>query len=302
MGEDIDSNDVEDASVQHDPYEHVYSNIPNSTHVLKTVADCSHCGAKKFQYESKGFCCRNGKIKLATPEPPPELRRLWSSADPDARHFRDNIRFFNGHFSFTTLGVSLDENYTNMRSGVYTFRAHGQIYHNVHSFGQSDSGPNHLELYFYDDDPNLNHRFRHSPNLDQAIMRSLVNILRGNPYSETFRSLGKVENLEEYRVSLNIDIRMDQRVYNRPITSEVAAVWVEGNELRREFDRSIILYGNNNEKYNIKPYYGCYDPLSYPLFFPRGELGWHPQIPKDGVPIEDIIREHGDDYGFEDPG
>ena len=25
---------------------------------------------------------------------------------------------------------------------------------------------------------------------------------------------------------------------------------------------------------------GCYDPLSYPLFFPKGELGWHPNLPK----------------------
>ena len=25
----------------------------------------------------------------------------------------------------------------------------------------------------------------------------------------------------------------------------------------------------------IRAYYGCYDPLSYPLFFPRGESGWN---------------------------
>ena len=25
----------------------------------------------------------------------------------------------------------------------------------------------------------------------------------------------------------------------------------------------------------IRAYYGCYDPLSYPLFFPRGETGWN---------------------------
>jgi hypothetical protein len=26
--------------------------------------------------------------------------------------------------------------------------------------------------------------------------------------------------------------------------------------------------------------------LSYPLFFPRGELGWHTDIPKENVPYE----------------
>uniref|UniRef100_A0A452ZER7 Uncharacterized protein n=1 Tax=Aegilops tauschii subsp. strangulata TaxID=200361 RepID=A0A452ZER7_AEGTS len=32
------------------------------------------------------------------------------------------------------------------------------------------------------------------------------------------------------------------------------------------------LYGDNNEKYSIHATDGCYDPLSYPLFFPRGSL------------------------------
>jgi hypothetical protein len=93
---------------------------------------------------------------------------------------------------------------------------------------------------------------------------------------------------------------MDQRTYNVPLSSEVAAVWVEGNDLIKKFDRSIVLYGNNNDKYGIKPYYGCYDPLSYPLFFPRGELGWHTQIPKNGVSLDEVLQSH--DNENEDPG
>jgi len=124
-------------SIDIDPFDYVYSNLPDSTHILKHAANCDHCKAKKFESETDGFCCRNGQIELKEPDPIPELMRLWSSTDADSRHFRENIRFFNGHFAFTTLGVSLDENYTNMKSGVYTFRAHGTIYHNVHSFGPS---------------------------------------------------------------------------------------------------------------------------------------------------------------------
>lgn len=258
VSEDVNFNEEVDDFVEGsnapDPYDIVYSNIPKNTHSLKPVASCKHCGAKRFQYESKGFCCRLGKIKLANVAPIPELMRLWSSEDSDARHFRESIRFFNGHFSFTTLGVSLDNNYTNMRSGVYTFRAHGQMYHNVHSFGPRDSGPDHLQLYFYDDDPTLQHRFRHSPSLDQEVITKLVNILRDNPYSQIFRSLGQTEDLAEYRISLNTDQRLDQRRYNVPLSSEVAAVWVEGNDLVRKFKRSVILYGNDNTKSGIQPY------------------------------------------------
>lgn len=142
-----------------DPFDFVYSNVPDRTHSLKQVDDCRHCKAKKFEYETDGFCCRGQKIELvnAVLDPDPELMRLWSSADADSRHFRNSIRFFNSHFSFTTLGVSLDNNYTNMSSGVYMFQAHGTMYHNVLSFGPG-SKPEHLQLYFYDDDPSLSHR------------------------------------------------------------------------------------------------------------------------------------------------
>jgi hypothetical protein len=125
------------------------------------------------------------------------------------------------------------------------------MYHNIRSFGTDGSNPKRLELYFYDDDPTLEHRYRHCrPDLyeqDQKVISTITNILRGNPYSEQFRSLGQAENLEDYRVILNLDQWLDQRTYNAPITSEVAAVWVEGNERRKTFDKSVILQGNNNE-------------------------------------------------------
>jgi len=49
-----------------DPYDHVYSNIPKSTHILKTEENCRFCGAKKFQYESIGLCCNKGNINWPT--------------------------------------------------------------------------------------------------------------------------------------------------------------------------------------------------------------------------------------------
>uniref|UniRef100_A0A453ET56 Uncharacterized protein n=1 Tax=Aegilops tauschii subsp. strangulata TaxID=200361 RepID=A0A453ET56_AEGTS len=72
------------------------------THTCKTEENCRFCNATKFKYESKGLCCKKGQIRLANPDTPPELMRLWTSNNSEARHFRNNIRFFNGHFSFTT--------------------------------------------------------------------------------------------------------------------------------------------------------------------------------------------------------
>jgi hypothetical protein len=66
-----------------------------------------------------------------------------------------------------------------------------------------------MELYFYDDDPNLEHRFRHSPNLDRDVIWRVVDILKDNLYSQTFRNLGGVDD-KEYRIELNTDMRLDQ--------------------------------------------------------------------------------------------
>ena len=95
---DTDEQDNSEPDVL-DPYDKVYANVPSELHMLPSVPNCEHCNAKKFEGEPPGFCCRGGKIHLSTHETPPELMRLWSSSDADARHFRANIRYFNGHFS-----------------------------------------------------------------------------------------------------------------------------------------------------------------------------------------------------------
>ena len=181
--DDIEIDEIQDSSNATpdvpDPYDKVYSNIPEETHSLNNIADCEHCTAKKFQYEPPGFCCRSGKIDLAPLDTPPQLRRLWECADADARHFRDNIRFFNRHFLFTSLYCCLDSMTTNMERGIYMFRAHGMMYHNVRSFGmEARAELKHLELYFYDDDPSLEHRYRRCRqdqlDKDKAVIKQLV--------------------------------------------------------------------------------------------------------------------------------
>ena len=170
-----------------DPYDIVYANVPSETHKLEAVENYEHCNAKKFEYETPVFCCRSGQIHLSTPDTPPELMRLWSASDDDARHFHSNIRFFNGHFSFTSLYCHLDHMTTDMRNGgVFTFRAHGQIYDNVRSFGKEEgTEPRHLELYFHDDDPSLELRYRRCREeclrKDKEVIDRLVAIMRGNP-------------------------------------------------------------------------------------------------------------------------
>ena len=267
--------------------EFIYRNLPTKHHVLKKVADCLHCGALRFPFEGPAFCCRKGKVGIFTPEVPEELRRLFTcQADEDAKYFREHIRYFNSHFSFTSLGVTLDRRVSNAAgTGVYTFRACGGLYHALDDLVPADNGPRHFQLYIYDTDENLVHRAKRSPDLKIDLIWKILRILEPNPYAQVFKSLGSVPNLDEYRISLNTDIKLDQQRYNAPTTSQVAAIWVEGSDPQNCFDRSVVVHGKKGERpLYIRAYYGCYDPLSYPLFFPRGEIGWNRWMPYVGPP------------------
>ncbi|AQK89036.1 hypothetical protein ZEAMMB73_Zm00001d039205 [Zea mays] len=182
---------------------------------------------------------------------------------------------------------------TNMNCGIYTFCAHGMMYHNVRSFGREAGAEHkHLELYFYDDDPSLEHRYRKCRqdqlDKDKAVIKQLVEILKGNPYSEHLRSMGHVDNIEDYHIALNLDQTLNQNLYNAPITSEVAAVWIKGSERRGQFSNSVMLHGKDRSSHGIRSYHACYDALSYPMFFPKGELGWHANIPKSSVSMDEV--------------
>jgi hypothetical protein len=83
------------------------------------------------------------------------------------------------------------------------------IYHNIRSFGREDGKePRHLELYFYDDDPSLEHRYRrcHEEQYqkDKEVIDRLVAIIRDNLYSQHLRNMGQAEQLEDYRLTLNL--------------------------------------------------------------------------------------------------
>jgi hypothetical protein len=102
--------------------------------------------------------------------------------------------------------------------------------------------------------------------------------------------LGNVANLDEYQIELNTNIGVDQRRYNAPTISQVAAIWEEGSDTAKQFERSIMVCGTSGEPQNIKAYHGCYDPLSYPLFSPRGEADWNKKIlyVDQGDPVEGL--------------
>uniref|UniRef100_A0A1S4BAU6 Helitron helicase-like domain-containing protein n=1 Tax=Nicotiana tabacum TaxID=4097 RepID=A0A1S4BAU6_TOBAC len=86
--------------------------------------------------------------------------------------------------------------------------------------------------------------------------------------------------IQYLQIRIAANATLDQRVYNKPSIDQIAAIWVDGNNPNVPFDREIIVHEHSGNKHRVKHYYGCYDPLQYPLLFPNGEVGWHQGIHK----------------------
>ncbi|KAF7151703.1 hypothetical protein RHSIM_Rhsim02G0156100 [Rhododendron simsii] len=198
-------------------------------HELQSMANCQFCRAKRFQNEPPTFCCHNGEVVLTSPSIPSYLRNLFTSQTVEALEFRQHIRAYNSIFGFTSFGVTLDKGLANSAGGVYTFRAQGQIYHELPSLIPSATSPCYFQLYFYDTDNELQNR-----RLDQS-------------------------SLDSYRIHIRTDVKVDQRVYNSPPADQVAAIWIEGNNATVSHEL-ILVYCDPSDVRKLWQDY--YEPMS----------------------------------------
>ncbi|GKB30667.1 ATP-dependent DNA helicase PIF1-like protein [Tanacetum coccineum] len=244
---------------QGDPYDFVYNGLPKEHSVLKEQPPCVLFGEKKIQYGFLTFCCMKGKTTLQPLDIPPELYNLFTSQCQLGKMFRKNIRAYNTKFSFASIGVTLDKRYNSARDS------------GVYTF--------HVQGGIY-------------LKIDQLVPRD------GEPrYLQLYFYDAKSES--DHRVELTTSVKDDQRVYNRLTTSEVASIWVEGNENITTYKRSIVMYVRSEYPMHIQPYFACHDPLSYLMFFPNDEAGWHKRIPREGVDIRELVDDDDND-GAED--
>lgn len=250
---------------------------------INSTTVCHYCDAKKFEFESPTFCCDNGKIRLANTVMPPELLTLFTDTNSrQAEDFRKRIRVYNSTFAFTSFGVKLDTNLASSRHGIYTFRALGQIFHTLPPLTPIECKPSHFQLYFWDSNNELTNRMRVFNNADvcEDTIKLLMDVMKKNPYVQLLHRINDFPCIEDVTLQICKNAEVDQRCYNNPTADQVAAIWIEGNIPNIPYDREILLHGTDGKQHRIKHYYGCYDPLQYPLLFPNGENGWHQNIPK----------------------
>lgn len=112
------------------------------------------------------------------------------------------------------------------------------------------------------------------------MIKALIVLFYHNPYSRFFCSLTEVADLQNCQIRLKANPKLQDPTVAAPVVSQVAAIWNENEEDDQLVEREIIVCNHDGHNHRIQYYYGCYDPLHYPLLFSQGELGWHQGIKK----------------------
>lgn len=171
--------------------------------------------------------------------------------------------------------------------GVYTFRVHGTIYHEISRSMQPPAGvqPGFSQFYIHDPELQIDQRRGVFDGLDPEILRSLQAMLdRENPYAAIYRTAGQrlAANPDERFSIVLRSCRDDSRghygQYLRPATAEIAAVVPRyDTEITAYRDAAVVSHGGGLIRINEQ--HPLYDPLHYVLMFPRGEQGWMAPLP-----------------------
>ncbi|KAL0423660.1 UNVERIFIED_CONTAM: hypothetical protein Sradi_0900800 [Sesamum radiatum] len=130
------------------------------------------------------------------------------------------------------MGVALDENLPAFNQGIYTFRAYGLIYHRIGTLlPPPGMRPRYLQMFIYDTDNELEHLLQESGGLDPKLIENIRHILDAhNPFVKIFRQLAQCADIHDCRLLIREKLGTHLE-YTLPISSQVAAILVGGEEL-----------------------------------------------------------------------
>ncbi|XP_073152409.1 uncharacterized protein [Henckelia pumila] len=174
------------------------------------------------------------------------------------------------------MGVNIDHNLATGANGIYTFHAHGSIYHSIGSLLPNENcRPRYMQMWIIDTEHEIENRIQENNELRRDLLTKLQNILdRHNPFVSVFRQIGRRQDIPTCRLIIKQQ-KPNEHQYSLPTVSQVAAVIVDNEVMINLSGRDIVVQGINGDLINIQDIVGYYDPLQYPLFLPHGTYGWN---------------------------
>jgi hypothetical protein len=234
------------------------------------------------------------------PEVPAALHALVTGDTDDGRHFRKHTREYNSVFQMASCAANVDRRFTD---GTHNFRITGTMHHLMGPIlpataaaaaGGLTVDPNttqFAQIYILDPVAAALRRqgIFEAQLLRPAILSRLEDMMREfNPHAREFVTAGEFlrqHPLAEYNIRINADPEdvPDRRRYNAPRAAEVAAIIPDArddvHESERSNHRQIIVRKRDNGLQYLNEAHPAYDPLHYVLLFPRGEPGYHNDLP-----------------------
>ncbi|XP_065679917.1 uncharacterized protein LOC105849148 [Hydra vulgaris] len=266
------------------------NNIIERSYLREMNHICQYCGAKRFLNETHFLCCHSGKVVLAPLSPyPPLMMDLMKGNHVDRalnKNFFNHIRNYNACLSFASFeaGIAPPSNH-----GPPCFRICGQIMHRIGNLRPDQNvSPSYCQLYVYDPNTALNFRMEQNDCCIRELMELLQTIIsQQNPYALAFKNMAQVED-EEMRqaalvgrptsvVKMSLLEGRDRRRYNLPSHDEVPIVFV-GDDGAPPPSREVVIHPRGQALKKISSMSANLDPIIYPIFFPRGDAGWHDQL------------------------
>lgn len=235
------------------------------THKLSSFnVICSHCSALRMSNESPSLCCNDGRIDLPLKPIDDEMLEIIKKSD-----VKKHIRKYNQVLAFTSSLSNVDRSVAGQK-GIYTFRVSGELHHCYGSLYPMES-PKFLQIYLMDPEQQTNRRMEIMAQINTDTLRHFECRLRNiNPYVQLFEQVGNLGRENEYEVQIhNLN-----GTYNSPTVNEVGAIATNINGEGRD----IIIRGEDGTIKRISELHSSYDSLQYPLLFPYGSQGWHPNI------------------------
>ncbi|SGY33431.1 BQ5605_C002g01495 [Microbotryum silenes-dioicae] len=285
----------------------VVSAMANSTlgsphHHLLRKGECAGLESRSNPSSPTHFsaCCSQGKVRLPPPpQPNLEYRQLLQGSDSDAKAFRENARSYNNALSFTSLAAHWDQTQVGTL-GPPVFRVFGRLYHRLGALIPAvNQRPAFAQTWLIDLAEATDTRLQGPDSTETRIQRStltkLESMLRtGNRFVREFASAkprAGWDTAKEWILRLCLPPSRDRRTHNPPTSSTEMAMLICDSDTNTgdRGPQDLILQAHGDRCPDSRPKYQIVSslhpsamPLRYPLLFPAGEDGFHPNIPLCG--------------------
>ena len=254
------------------------------------------------------FCCNHGKIKhkpishpfpeeikliLKRQKPPVILiNPIQNMSNTESREINEHMRHINGRHAF----ASMTSKTVNMGQGVYAFKVQGTLVHKIsnvqHRPGTTQA---YSQLYFTDEAEHLRQSLKHPlcANFSPFVKKQMETIhrvlRRDNPFAQAYKLLkdivaeqGGERCLANVKLVFNHKKELDLRRYNAAVlgSNEVAAIITGAFHEKKDKRCLFVSLQNETGLFTTIPVMDPNaDPMCYPIFFPRGDVGYHRDLP-----------------------